>query len=283
VISQLVRIAIGRSAMKATRRVLGQGEPSDAALGRVQDLILDELDQPILLNALRGEHAMLTELIRRQGSGEVPISALSAEPQKFQPGGFRATISPLTKPWFDIQRAVGLEWMNAAVAIERQPVAERPALWKAWDAEVTRVKGSRHGVFTAMLPLLLVPSISSTNPAFASYRGELGATAILLAAERHRRKTGAWPASIADIDRGILPNPPLDLFSGRAFLMERRDGKLFIHSIGPNRKDEHGAYDPKKWTTLGPDDIGAVAWDVNLRRQSFPGENDGAPASAPPP
>ena len=45
-ISQLVRIAIGTVAMKSTRRVLGQGEPSDAALARLQALVLDELAQP---------------------------------------------------------------------------------------------------------------------------------------------------------------------------------------------------------------------------------------------
>ena len=41
-ISQLVRIAIGRTATIAARRVLGQGEPSDASLARLQALILDE-------------------------------------------------------------------------------------------------------------------------------------------------------------------------------------------------------------------------------------------------
>ena len=41
-ISQLVRISIDRVAMKSARRVLGQGEPSDAALSRLQTLILDE-------------------------------------------------------------------------------------------------------------------------------------------------------------------------------------------------------------------------------------------------
>ena len=49
--------------------------------------------------------------------------------------------------------------------------------------------------------------------------------------------------------------------------MEHRDGQLFIYSIGPNRKDEHGAYDPKRWLKGGPDDVGASTWDVPLRRR----------------
>ena len=64
--------------MKSARRVLGQGEPSDAALARLQALVLDELAQPLLLHGMRGRAGdVSTELIRRLGAGEIPISALS--------------------------------------------------------------------------------------------------------------------------------------------------------------------------------------------------------------
>jgi hypothetical protein len=105
---------------------------------------------------------------------------------------------------------------------------------------------------------------------------------ILLAAERHRRETGAWPESIAAIDRKILPYPPADPFTGDDYRMEHRDGRLLVYSIGPNRKDEHGAFDLKKSTTGGPDDDAAIAWDVDLRRQPPP-EGEEAPADDPKP
>ena len=91
--------------------------------------------------------------------------------------------------------------------------------------------------------------------------------AILLAAERHRLKTGEWPGSIAAIDPGLLPVAPVDPFTGQAFRMERRDGQILIYSVGPNLKDEHGAYDPTRWMKDGPDDFGTGAWDVALRHQ----------------
>jgi hypothetical protein len=270
--AQLVRIAIGAMAMKSARLALAQGEPSDAALARLQSLILDELSQPLLLHALRGERAVLTELIRRLGAGEVPISALSEGGEKLHPVIVpRAAGAPAGRLRFAYQQALALEWMNAAVAIGRRPAAERPALWKAWEAEPMRVKGSWLGIYTATLPLLLMPALSSSSSAHSRYQCELGATAILMAAERHRRKAGDWPASIEAIDPSILPGAPVDPYSGRAFRMERRDGRLFIYSIGPNRKDEHGAYDPRKWTKgTTDDDVGAVGWDVSLRRQPHP-------------
>ena len=280
VISQIVRVAIGLVAMQSTRRVLGQGEPSDAALARLQSLILDELTEPLLLYGLRGERATLTELIRRLGTGEVPISALREGGPPFDPSGPRGTIAPWGKLWFDHQRAVALEWMNDAVAMARRPVAERPALWDAWQANITGVKQSRLEIYAKALPFLLMAALPSSSGAHYRYHCELGATAVLLAAERHRRKAGDWPASIAAIDRSILPSAPVDPFSGRSLRMERRAGQLFIYSIGPNREDEHGAYDPKKWMKDGPDDAGASAWDVPLRRRPARPVNAPAPAES---
>ena len=168
------------------------------------------------------------------------------------------------------QQAVALEWMNEAVAIARRPLSEQPRLWAAWEARIVQVRQSRTGRFTAMIPLLMLPATSSTNTAFTRSQCNLGATVIVIAAERHRRKTGAWPTSIAAIDRGILPTAPIDAFSGQPFRMERRDGQLIIYSIGPNQKDEHGEYDPKRWMLGGPDDVDARAWDVPLRRRPPP-------------
>lgn len=266
-ISQLVRQAIDSVAMNSVRRVLGQGEPSEAALARMQDLIVDEMHQPLTFYAMRGERAILYELIRRVGKGEIPISALSGQVTKQATNPGRNAIAPWGKLWFDQQRAVGLEWMNEAVAIARQPVAARAPLWAAWEARNEKTRRSRLGVFGAMLPLLMAPAISTVDRSYARIHGELGSAAILVAAERHRRKSGDWPASIAAIDPRIMPTAPVDPYSGQPYHMERRDGQLLIYSVGPNHKDEHGAYDLKKWARGGPDDVGAGGWDVPLRRQ----------------
>jgi hypothetical protein len=93
----------------------------------------------------------------------------------------------------------------------------------------------------------------------------LGATAILFAAERHRKKTGKWPDSIAAIDRKILPNPPADPFTGEPFHLERRAGEFVIYSVGENGEDKQGEKDRKN---SGRDDVVARAWDVSMRRRS---------------
>jgi hypothetical protein len=50
--------------------------------------------------------------------------------------------------------------------------------------------------------------------------------------------------------------------------MEHRDGRLIIYSLGPDLKDQHGAYDPKRWMKGGPDDVGTTGWDKDQRRQA---------------
>ena len=53
----------------------------------------------------------------------------------------------------------------------------------------------------------MMPHMPSAAEAFSRYQTELGTHLVLIAAERHRRKTGAWPSSVEVIDRGILPAP----------------------------------------------------------------------------
>jgi hypothetical protein len=271
-ISHLVRTAIGHVALKTTYRTLGQGEPSDEALARLQSLVLNEMGQPLLLHGLKGEMAMHVEVIRRISNGEMPITALSDGGPSYDPSAPPVPIAPWGRLMFENQLAVEIEWMNEIVAIARRPPVERQPLWKAWEAEVDQVRHSRFGYATATLPLLLTPAIRATASALSRYQAELGSAAILLAAERHRRKTGAWPASIAEIDPAILSDPPLDPYTGEPFRMERVEGQVIVHSIGPNLKDERGAYDPKRWNDEVLDDVGARAWDVSLRRQPAPSQ-----------
>ena len=266
-ISQLVRIAIGGVAMQSSRRVMAQGEPSDEALARLQDLILDESGQPLLLHALRGERAILFEVIRRLATNEIEISALAGGNPKPVLRERKRAIAPWGRIMYENQMALGLEWMNQAVDIARQPPSARPPLVRQLEAEVDRVRRSWLAHFnTATLPILMVPALTTSYTAQSRYLAELGATAILIAAERHRLETGSWPASIESIDPEILPDPPVDPFSGRPFRLLHEDGQFVIYSVGANGRDERGDYAPKEWRTGKHDDVGARGWDILLRR-----------------
>jgi hypothetical protein len=259
-VSSLVRIWIDGVALNSTRRLLAQGEPSDPALAQLQALILDEKAQPLLVTAVNGERALTFELIRRVEAGEVRLSTLIG-------GGIPNKLIAAVPAGLVGQRALALEWMNAAVAISRRSTYEQRALWMEWDTNIAAFHQGGLKQLSALLPLQLVPAMLSANMTFLRSQAELGAMAILIAAERQRRRTGKWPASLKEIHPSVLPEAPMDPFTGKPFHIEHRDGQFFIYSIGPNGKDEHGDYDLKQWPKGGPDDVGAKAWDLNLRRQ----------------
>ena len=261
-ISGLVRIAIQSVALMTTRRVLAQGEPSDVALARLQTMILEDRADPFFLKEVQGERAALEALIRRIRNAELAIGSLSGGKSDAPV----AAISPWGLLMFDNQRALGLKWMNALVDIARQQPSKRPALLKTWSAEYTEVKNEWFAAFTSTLPLLMMPAMDAGSNAHLRSQAELGAMAILLAAERRRRRTGAWPESITAIDPAILGEPPLDPYSDRSYLIDRPDGQFLVHSVGINLRDEHGAYDPKPSIKGGPDDVGFGAWAASLRR-----------------
>ncbi len=267
IISQLVRIALDLEAVQIAQRVIGQGEATDAALARLQTLFLDEMAQPLVLHGLRGERATLVEVTRQHSlGGEASLKAF-AEGTSLQLETADPTITSRLKLYLDLQLAITTELTNQCVAIERKPAADRRDLWQKFAAKMQYMRSHSVGRVLAMLPLTLFPAVKSFAVASDRMQTELAATAILLAAERHRRKTGQWPTSIESIDGVILPVAPADLFSNKPFHIEHRDGRLFVYSVGPNRKDEHGAFDSKTYLKGGPDDYGASAWDVPLRRQ----------------
>lgn len=273
-ISQLVRIAITHLAFKATSRVLGQGDSTDAALARMQELLLDELKQPLLVIAVNGERALSAETIRRIAAGEIAVFELSDSAGRSRTDA-PAAVAPWEKLLFDHQQALSLDSLTKAVAIARQPARKRQPLWEEWEATRNQNIGDPLGRFTASIADAVTPALTAASTAFSRYETELGANAILMAAERHRRKFGKWPDAVANIDRAILVNAPTDPFSGRSYRLVHRDGRLFVYSIGPNGQNEKGEYDPRAWMRDGPDDVGASAWEVSRRAQpQLPGKNE---------
>ena len=245
-------------------------------MARLQADILADRDEPFYLAEVRGERAVFDALVTRVRDAELAIGALSGT----APSGPPPPLASWGRLLFDNQRAVGLEWHNQLVAIEQQPARLRPPLIRAWSDEIRRVKDAGFERFGAVLPLLIIPALEASSAAYARYQAEMGATAILLAAERHRRRHGTWPDAPAAIDPAILPDPPVDPFGGQPFRIEHRAGQFLVHSVGPNLKDERGAYDPRTWLSGGPDDSGSGAWDVPLRRQPAPAGPAAAPGSS---
>ena len=275
--AQAVRHALGELALTSSHRVLGQGEPSDAALARLQAVALDELAQPLLLVGLSGERAALTERVRMVGAGEAPASVLrDSLNTKINPSILPDPCASWARLWFEYQRAVTLDWMNHAVAIARRPEGEQPSRWKAWQSKAKRVKESQFGKYLEMLPLLFSPAVTGFGDGFSHYQGRLGATAILIAAERHRQKTGDWPASIETIDPGILPMHRSTLIQVSLSVWSTATDSFSSTRSGPTEKTNAARTIP----SCGPE-VGPTTWVP--ARGMFPCAGELVPRRSPPP
>ena len=190
-----------------------------------------------MVYALRGERASLVEIMRRLAAGELSLDELSKDTTNFDPHAPRRRGDALGQAL--VRRPTG----HRSEMDERCHEHRTPTFRRSDPTMVELVVSLRcKGEVVEVLPFASSAQTVSGCLGAVVLRfpipRRLGATAILLAAERHRRKAGKWPESIAAIDKSILPNPPADPFSGESFRMEHRNGELLIYSVGPNRKDD---------------------------------------------
>ena len=66
------------------------------------------------------------------------------------------------------------------------------------------------------------------------------ATRLMIAAHRHRAHHGELPQATTEVDRELLPDLPLDPYSGEPLKMRVDDGRVVIYSVGPDQDDDQG-------------------------------------------
>lgn len=108
---------------------------------------------------------------------------------------------------------------------------------------------------------VMVPALDKCFWAAESQTLERNATLVAIACELHKRRSGAWPASLADIPRSLLPAVPTDPFTGQPLLYRLIDAGPVVYSTGSDRDDDQG---------VGPDS--ANWWRV--RKPNAPENGD---------
>ncbi len=65
-----------------------------------------------------------------------------------------------------------------------------------------------------------------------------------IAVARHRLRNGSYPTALAEIDPGLLPIAPTDMFDGQPLRYVLRDGWPVLYSVGSDRQDNGGTPPP---------------------------------------
>ncbi len=260
-ISQLVRMTLDEVAMATVQRVLAQGRPSDAALARLQEALLDESRNSWLLAGLRGERATMNVLMEKIGAGEITLGQINA-----MNGGGPPEFLAYGPAFYVHNHALMLSLLNRSIAIARSSAVDQLRLWKEFEAEL-RPSDSGLEKLSGSLAYSLYPAFGAVLSMQPRVSSNLRASAAIVAAERHRIAHGAMPRSLAEIDPRLLDAIPIDPFDGLAMKSRWKDGSLSVYTVGPDGLDDGGKFDPRMRMRAGTD-LGWTLWDVPFRART---------------
>ncbi len=262
----LVMNALHAIAQGNVVRVLAQGEPRPESLAAAQRAVEEELGRPILLQALRGERALVEDFVRAIDEGrESPDRA-----DELLGGVPGLTGYPRVDWW--LFRLRGGVWSKAkAAAFVRYYTAVIEALKAGVNDPVEGAPAlvAARGRLPSSI-LRLTVQIDKCLEADRLGRVLLRSAAAALAAERFRRDHGRWPAALAELVPAYLRAVPADPYAVQPLRLRRLADGLVIYSVGPDKTDDGGTSVFQNPYGMSKD-IGFRLWDPANRGRPPPG------------
>jgi hypothetical protein len=259
-VSQIVRVACGRLALRALEQTLAQGEAPAPALEDLQRLLEAEAEEPLQLVALRAERVGFYECLQAMRTGRFNRAAYGLAPSALGPtaDGLYERVQA------QACAAAYLRYFNELVEIAKLPS----------EQQQERLKGLREP--SQKLPVLLEALTRGSNwpklaQSFHDARAELRCAAAALAAERYRLAEGRWPEGLDALVPRYLAAVPADPFDGRPLRLKRLPEGVVLYSIGPDGTDDGGVVDHKRPQAPGTD-VEFRLWDAGRRGQLPPQE-----------
>jgi hypothetical protein len=218
VLEQEVRMGTLSLALSQVELLLNEAELTDPQLAQLAQQLATCDIQGSFTHSLRGERAM-----GLQAFGQFPgISPRSLDCQNY------------------------LQLLTQMIDCSTQPL---PAGRQQWHKVVGQFQARQKAMPSWDQSKLaatnqLLPMLAKFFDAYvktAAYREALIAT---VAAERHRLKSGEFPAQLADLVPSQLPSVPLDPFDGQPLRTRRSSHELLIYSVGVNGEDDNAANPP---------------------------------------
>jgi hypothetical protein len=258
-ISMLVRMSAQMSAVRGLERVLAQGQPGQAALARLQQLLETEAAQPLFLIGFRGERALAHDLLQKVQNGHLDILGLTGS----MGWGGRSMALPIqelgllftgTLPG---QWAAFLHYQNELVEIIKLPEAQQEARFKLLEATLP----------SQPMLVQLVPGRARFSFAQRRCLSDLRCGIVMLAMERYRQAQGHWPETLMELVPDYLSAIPADPFDGMPLRYRRRNSGAVIYTVGYDLVDNGGTFIPNQPTATGSD-LGLEIWDPRWRRQA---------------
>ncbi len=86
----------------------------------------------------------------------------------------------------------------------------------------------------------LVPYLETVMFKEARLEADLNAARIGIGCKIYQNREGRFPEKISDLVPDILPEEPLDPFTGKPYIYRLQDDGFIVYSLGSNQKDDNG-------------------------------------------
>jgi len=265
-ISQMVRQRYVGVAARGVERMLGQLVASDVDLARVQAALAEEVAYDAWPIMLRGERGLDHRAFVALRDGTLTTSAVRRGLIMNPPP--RSALGQILD-WFDDrhppQLLVAHRWVLDELTRMLEQTASLP--WHERTAVVTNICAENQNA-----PELarIGFGMDKVLARFLRYHAYIRCVLVAVAAERHRLRHGAWPATAGELVPAFLPDIPPDPFDGQPLRYKRLPNGIVIYSVGADVADNGGNITPDVWGQRPATDVGVRLWGVAHRRQPPP-------------
>ena len=243
-----VRQAIQNSCIDVAERALAHGQLSEAALVSFQNLLEEEMKQPLLLQGFRGEragsYAAIAYLFKN-----MPLKTRMQLAWKSE-SDLLSQISALLQAPFnntaEANETMTLKIMTELIETLAMPEKEQDHVFLV---ALTMADDARQPAIARML----LPAVINLRDSFLRSQARLRCAVAAIAAERYRHKHGDWPENLEALVPDELKQVGLDPHTGQPLVVTRLpDGMVISARAG-----------------------GFRLWDTSQRRQRQPEPSEG--------
>jgi hypothetical protein len=251
IISQLVRKTIDETAMNSFQSIFNS-YPDKNLIDDYRKVIseIDKKDKK--LARFEAELAFFNSLLKTQSNFLNFVSGIRYGQTEYFGQKIRRKIfnkifgGYLVKPLLEQNHIFYIQKMTALIALSNSPFFLQKEKFREWDQDlmVNIVAWSKRG--KCMISAMLLPAISSILEQQVKYTATLDSFKLALALKIYKQKHGYYPDKIAILSPEVIPELPLDPFTGKEYIYRKEGRGFIVYSIGLNEKDDNGVYDPKQ-------------------------------------
>lgn len=267
-ISQLIRLTIRQTTSELLQRWLAMGEPNNADLVQLRNLIQFERMDNLLLAACRGERALWFRFFESLRSGAMPLAdvlaQVSSHSEELPDLALKLGTTLVASELVEDQRFM-FDALTRCCDLAKDRWDMHWGQWRAFDAYAVAAREQAQAEKRLGLGVRFLPNLKMVGVSALSDQDRLLLTDVALACELYRRKTHQWPTMLEELCPEYFESEPRFPSSRGGIRVDRAaDGIILWDSTGA--AFEAVEFDPTKGVSQLKVRCRFPLYDPNYRR-----------------